>query len=115
MIKLPEITAEQLKKLADFGGVEIRNIIGTGFICNEKNLGDVDWNYDFWQPHLDSNQLDLLEDKMIESEIGEMEIYFYDDNVEVVYYGSEGILGYGKTKNEARLNAIINYVEGITK
>jgi len=74
-----------------------------------------------WQPHKDSNQLDQLEDKMAE-ELGRLELDLASDGARGIViarhcYVKDGIIVHitaeGKTKNEARLNAILNYVEGI--
>lgn len=78
-----------------------------------------------FNPDSDSNQLDMLEDKMIKELRVFDECPFYLD---FTYY-QDGLIGVayknyvrkrfakgeGKTKNEARLNAIINYVKGVLK
>ena len=66
---------------------------------------------------LDSNQLDMLEDKMIE-DIGQYALTLRfvilrtgKYKVDVFDYSEVYASGKGKTKNKARLNAIISYVE----
>jgi len=72
-----------------------------------------------FEPQENSNQLDMLEDKMIRDLETLESIEWFDDGKElgwdVVYQDSFQILaqGCGKTKNEARLDAIIDYLEGI--
>ena len=80
-----------------------------------------------WEPHLDSNQLDMLEDKMIEElDIVRIEVnkcfgggwkamYLNEIPYEekIGYYSDVVAVEKGKNKNEARLNAILNYVEGV--
>lgn len=76
---------------------------------------------EFWfKPHKDSNQLDMLEDKMIENKkvkiiITKFEITILYQCYELMSDMEMPLLtsGTGKTKNEARLNAILNYVEGV--
>ena len=71
-----------------------------------------------WQPDKDSNQLDMLEDKMIEELETLDSIEWAIDNIEgvddwaVIYQDNFQVFtqGYGKTKNGARLDAIINYI-----
>ena len=106
---------EQLKKLAKWYGLEKISSGSPEPDCYNKNDFYVD--VDYWQPHKDSNQLDMLEDKMIK----EYNIYKFivwdreeDERMRVYYYGRYmdlEIRGIGETKNEARLNAILNYVE----
>ena len=96
------VKQSELKKLAEWYGYDIQ--------LYSKDSVD-------WQPHKDSNQLDMLEDKMIE-EAGYYAIAFNKkDNGWVCSYMNpktiEGTIDNGKTKNEARLNAIVNYIEGI--
>ena len=104
---------EQLKKLAEWAGINIKQLpLAFPF-----------------EPHKDSNQLDMLEDKMIE-DIYRAVDYSRCVNIEI-YFDTGGFVnpkvrvfvvdrdsredfserGIGKTKNEARLNAILNYVE----
>ena len=77
-------------------------------------------NSSSWNPLEDSNQLDMLEDKMIEeAKINKItHSFFHETQVGewlVEYWNVDKekriIAGTGKTKNEARLNAIIKYVE----
>jgi len=81
-----------------------------GFYCRIEN----------WQPHKDSNQLDMLEDKMIEElrvkhkTPVNLSVGVYRDNSKWLcqlhneFYNSEIE---GKTKNEARLNTVFNYIK----
>ncbi len=73
-----------------------------------------------WNPFLDSNQLDMLEDKMIEeAKISKIVLSFFHETkngewlIEYWCLSMEKRItaGQGKTKNEARLNAILNYIE----
>lgn len=128
-----KLTQEQLRKLAEWYGLELRTHSNKNFqILNakEKNFGfksgDTFTYPIYFMPDRDSNQLDMLEDKMIQ-ELDEFlycEIGMTENDASFgwwcIYYGKEGMLGKkvtidagGKTKNEARLNAIINYVEGL--
>lgn len=78
-------------------------------------------------PYLDSNHLDMLEDKMLDEcaiELLEIERGGNINEHKFVLvrgyatFNSEQKLlvdGKGKTKNEARLNAILNYVKGVAK
>ena len=73
-----------------------------------------------WRPNEDSNQLDLLEDKLkykiinivkneesidLNVKIRKFDCYYLLDDKDNL------ICGTGKTKNEARLDAILNYVQ----
>jgi len=73
-----------------------------------------------WQPHINSNQLELLEEKMIkEAKIETVIISIFIDEIWAEYYSGNLYTnqvriskGVSKTKNEARLNAILQYIEG---
>ena len=100
---------EQLKMLAEWYGYEVRNVIMESSswvaIYTDKGLS-------IKLPLLQF--IDELEDKMIEeAKIMQISIYLYEAKKIEVHYVIEGrfIYGAGKTKNEARLNAIVNYVE----
>ena len=117
---------EQLKKLAKWYGYNIDD----GYLINKNSepvaeireeTEDDFWvkHLPLWQPHRDSNQLDMLEDKMIE-EIETLDsIEWCIDDIEgceewaVIYQDNFQVFaqGIGKTKNEARLDAILNYIE----
>ena len=117
---------EQLKLLAEWYYGE--GIIVCSFnndILRINNGLDNDVNF---VPHKDSNQLDMLEDKMIK-ELNKK----YERPIQITitcgrlgtayfirYFVSElngddrfYLEDEGKTKNEARLNAILNYVGGL--
>jgi len=70
-----------------------------------------------FNPDSDSNQLDMLEDKFMEEIDCHAMIYNVEEmRAEYDYWLEDEPLAYvgkGKTKNEARLNAIINYVKGL--
>ena len=103
---------EQLKKLADW--------------YYGKDLWKTEYKQIPFIPHKDSNQLDMLGDKLWEDfNVEYMKIKNTPTAFIADYYKkyktyslfkksvpSERIIsGRGKTKNEARLNAILNYVE----
>ncbi len=114
---------EQLKKLAEWCGYKVDD----GYLLNKNSepvaeireeTEDDFWvkHLPLWHPHQDSNQLDMLEDKMLKE--NELPIWItmgYKVNNWIVNYAVEQkaiyVNGLGKTKNEARLNAILNYVE----
>ena len=98
-----KLTLDQRRKLEKWSGLTLSDII-------------------------DSNQLDLLEDKMIEelrtkhNRPVNLSVGVFSDGetylaqVACGYIGDVKIVDFnikGKTKNEARLNAIISYVEGL--
>ena len=105
---------EQLKKLAEwYYDKKIYYDVETNKAFR-ANIGEERIYVGDWQPHKDSNQLDMLEDKMIEeAKIMQISIYLYEAKKIEVHYVIEGrfICGAGKTKNEARLDAILNYIE----
>ena len=106
---------EQLKKLADW-------------LCEDELYTPFSKCPVWCMPQKDSNQLDMMEDKMIE-ELSNYElcknlsggfrldiIIYIGNNTTLIQYmpsnrHSVFIEGVGKTKNKARLNAILNYVE----
>ena len=121
---------EQLKKLAEWYGEIKNNMLYKDrlIIAHLHNCLDVTKiaTYPIWQPHKDSNQLDMLGDKLWEDfNVEYMKIINTPTAFIADYYKkyktyslfkksvpSERIIsGRGKTKNEARLNAILNYIE----
>ena len=111
---------EQLKKLAEWS-IDINDIEGESnfYKDDEGDYRFIDYRgIDYEFDPLDSNQLDMLEDKMLdELGVNEIRIYRYDNvdecfRVEYYNYDNVGVAdGEGKTKNEARLAAILNYIE----
>ncbi len=109
---------EQLKLLAEWYGLKLRGELPFLHITD-----GIDSATTYWQPHIDSNQLDMLEDRMIVSfPIWQLTIWRNSkDHLYHIWYEykkqpggrDEFIKGKGKTKNEAKLNAIISYVEGL--
>ncbi len=119
---------EQLKKLAKWGGVRLMTLEDeTLAVAIPFQVNDLEGNlpHKLWQPHVDSNQLDMLEDKMIkETDVARIEITLRFGGYYVAQYWDEKRIGEpfhfesdlitsgkGKTKNEARFNAILNYIE----
>ncbi len=115
---------EQLKKLAEWYGLKfITHVNGYEYKgVPAYNTGEGQYlNLAIWQPHKDSNQLDMLEDKMIEEcEFIRMRLFIDKQPNGKTYYQAQHfhykpgclyLIGDGKTKNEARLNAILNYIE----
>ena len=108
----------QLKKLAKWANIRLMVLedktlaVAIPYQINELkgNLPDK-----LWQPHKNSNQLDMLEDKMIEGMgVERIELQPTEESWLVDYeynFGAGFVSAEGKTKNEARLNAILNYVE----
>jgi hypothetical protein len=83
-----------------------------------------------WQPDVDSNQLDVLEIKMVEEIKKEMNInelrfviFMVNDSyeVELQHFSGKwqpiklGMYGNGKTYKTARLNAVLSYIKHNTK
>ncbi len=118
---------DKLRKLAEWYGAEFR-------LYNKDNAGGGKEHYGWiingvykgeFKPYKNSNQLDMLEDKMwqgldstyIKISYGSMYLVSY---IKVKRWGGEEFeeqisYGYGKTKNEARLNAILNYIRRLKK
>lgn len=67
-------------------------------------------------PESDSNQLDLLEDRMIkELGIDKVEIYYIKNQVDIFYFNKKKLWGSstGNTENQARLSAILTHMQKI--
>jgi len=86
-----------------------------------KMLDLTDAQFDKFTPETDSNQLDLLEKKFIkEAGIRKKRVAYFDETVNADYYknltnldSDSFAFGYSKggdAENEARLNAILNYI-----
>ncbi len=109
---------EQLKKLAKWGGVRLMSLgdetlaIAIPFQVNEieGNLPDK-----LWQPHKDSNQLDMLKLKYIkEAKIGEAKIKYHNDGTRLIVRSVDVIntdTAFEKSENECWLIVILNYIE----
>ena len=111
---------EQLKKLAEWAGVRLMTLedetlaIAIPFQVNELegNLPDK-----LWQPHEDSNQLDMLKKKWIkEAKINRIEYDLLQSSwwQATYYYGVDDDERYeteGEEINDCDINAILNYVE----
>ncbi len=117
---------EQLKKLAEWyykKGAALLNPSTNDRYLNVQESPTMMGGWIKFQPHKDSNQLDQLEDKMIkelkikmDNNLLQYSMFFHNEQNEydAHYYNNDepyNLFGKGKTKNEARLNAILNYME----
>ena len=116
------MTQQQNKELAEWYGLELKGSKTPYIEFPDKDNPKITVA-DIWQPDTDSNQLDLLEDKMVK-ELGRLEMQLASDGAMGMVlcwhsYIQDGVAkeikGKGKTKNEARLNAIYNYVKGLNQ
>ena len=121
---------EQLKKLAEWAGVRLMTLEDeTLAVAIPYEVNDLEGNLPdkLWQPHVDSNQLDMLKKKFIK----ELRLKYYPSLLKIkiivarngVYCldifveQSKGWLRLpeleeaGDNDNECWLNAILNYVE----
>jgi len=112
--------------LAEWGNIKLEMIPESDFgssMLSNRTVPVIKNTLEVWKPHKDSNQLDMLEDKMIEQNNYHhiiQETHIQDISKEkkyIIWYQFSGadekpqVAGVGKTRNEARLNAILNYIE----
>jgi len=123
---------EELKLLAEWYGYKTTPIKDgrkiAWYLVEDMGIKNEHKRRIHWMPDKDSNQLDMLEDKMVSEFVEKYSPHKGHIKSEISYFGKKvkcGILfvgdgdlgtwgkyaeGLGKTKNEARLNAILNYV-----
>lgn len=83
----------------------------------EKEYFSVSMDWIYYEGDIDSNQLDLLEDKMLkETKVFLMKLFVLENGAYTVKFRTNTLedfsfAGDGSTKNEARLNAILNYIK----
>lgn len=113
---------EQLKLLAEWGYKKGATLLPPSTNEDYLNVQEKPSMMGGWikfRPHIDSNQLDMLEDKMLleVTQHGVVNIIYWYRKYSGKYMWKYSCAGYiegeGETKNEARLNAITQYVEGL--
>ncbi len=103
---------EQLKKLAEWYGLIMEDEEDYCYY-NPHNRGLI--SECDWQPHKDSNQLDMLKLKYIkEAKIGEAKIKYHSDGTRLIVRSVDVIntdTAFEKSENECWLIVILNYIE----
>ena len=117
----------QLKDLAIWYYDDVDLIVHEGFQPNSMIVENVEKRKcytEYWKPHVDSTQLDMLEDKMV-AELRKNNQWQIHLQIECFVTGwfccrvlnvpDKRVLvcgDNGKTKNEARLSTVVNYLKG---